>query len=68
MVVYVEGVEMGRYSCTTNITPSSGTLHIGQWCGYGERFHGKIDEVRIYNKALSAEQIQQLYQSGLEGV
>ena len=28
-------------------------------------FNGSIDDVRIYNKALSAQEIQQLYQAGL---
>jgi hypothetical protein len=27
-------------------------------------FNGKIDDVRFYNRALSAEEVQQLYQSG----
>jgi hypothetical protein len=25
-------------------------------------FHGKIDDIRIYNRALSASEVQQLYQ------
>ncbi len=29
-------------------------------------FNGAIDEVRIYNRSLSADEIQQLYQKGLE--
>ena len=30
-----------------------------------EAFDGLIDDVRIYDRALSAEEIQQLYQDGL---
>ncbi|MCK4850229.1 MAG: choice-of-anchor C family protein [Phycisphaerae bacterium] len=65
MVVYVDGVEMGRYLYTTNITPSSSPLHIGQWRGYGERFHGVIGNVAIYDRALSAGEVQENYQNGL---
>jgi prepilin-type N-terminal cleavage/methylation domain-containing protein len=32
------------------------------------RFNGLIDDVRIYNRALSAEEIRLIYESGLDGV
>lgn len=31
-------------------------------------YHGKLDEVAIYNRALTPEEIQQHYQNGLEGL
>ncbi|MHC4159547.1 MAG: LamG-like jellyroll fold domain-containing protein, partial [Planctomycetota bacterium] len=37
----------------------------GYWNGYGGFFDGTIDDVRIYDKALSAGDIQQLYREGL---
>jgi len=33
----------------------------------GQHFYGAIDDVRIYNRALSANEIQELYQGGLLG-
>ena len=33
----------------------------------GDYFTGTIDDVRIYDRALSAEEIWQLYQDGLGG-
>jgi len=33
-----------------------------------EEFHGTIDEVAIYNRALTLEEIQQHYQNGLNGL
>lgn len=34
---------------------------------YGRCFNGKIDDVRVYNQALTPQEIQQLYQYGLSG-
>jgi hypothetical protein len=33
-------------------------------CGFEEPFKGRIDDVRIYNRALSATEIKQLYNMG----
>ena len=44
-------------------TPIGGTLDIGAYC-WGNRsgsFNGSIDNVRIYNKALSAEEVLSIY-------
>ena len=40
------------------ISTSNGALTIGGDALYGQHFAGRIDEVRIYNTALSASQIQ----------
>ena len=40
------------------IPTSNGALTIGGDALYGQHFAGRIDEVRIYNTALSASQIQ----------
>jgi len=40
------------------------SLEIGIWAkeSYGGVFNGNIDDIRIYNRALSESEIQQLYQ------
>ncbi|MFA6432512.1 MAG: LamG domain-containing protein [Candidatus Paceibacterota bacterium] len=38
-------------------------LRIGLW-DFGTYFGGKIDDVRVYNRALSASEVQQLYNMG----
>jgi len=43
---------------TTALTPSTGTLQIGGDTYAGENFSGRVDEVRIYNRALSVAEIQ----------
>jgi len=42
-----------------------GTLHIGNWYSGGNlSFAGKIDEVGIFSKALTADEVSDLYNSG----
>jgi hypothetical protein len=47
-------------------TPKNHSNRIGGY-GYTEdgSFNGKIDDVRIYDKALTAAEVWQLYQDGL---
>ena len=53
----------GALSASTaqTLTPAGNTspLYIGQFGGNSDRFNGVIDEVRIYNRALTLTQIQQ---------
>ena len=48
-------------SVAQSITPAGNTspLYIGQFGGNADRFSGVIDEVRIYNRALTLTQVQQ---------
>jgi hypothetical protein len=58
----------GTYSGTGgSLTYSSGSSLIGMRYDFGYFFGGKIDDVRVYDRALSAEEIWQLYQEGLGG-
>lgn len=44
-------------------------LYLGRFVGAGNHnFYGMIDEVALYNRALTAEEIQQHYQNGLVGL
>jgi hypothetical protein len=48
-------------SVAQSLTPAanSAPLYIGQFGGNTDRLHGVIDEVRIYNRALSPAEVQQ---------
>lgn len=62
---YVNGVITGKYADTIfTRTPTGNTnpLLIGARDD-GLEFHGRIDEVMIFDRALSSEEIQQLYQN-----
>jgi chitodextrinase len=55
--LYVNGVQVASGAQTAAIATSNAVLTIGADY-YGEHFAGLIDEVRIYNRALTAGEIQ----------
>jgi hypothetical protein len=56
--IFVNGVQASSRAVTGNITASTGVLSIGGNTVWGEWFAGLIDEVRVYNRALPATEIQ----------
>jgi hypothetical protein len=58
--MYINGVQIGSLNATGNIVSSTAPLTIGGNRVWGEFFNGAIDDVRIYNRALSASEIQSL--------
>ncbi|MFZ2655052.1 MAG: CARDB domain-containing protein, partial [Victivallales bacterium] len=63
---YVDGVARGTSSgANTSVPRSDGSARIGSyWDGWSEYWKGSIDEVSIWNCALSAGQVSLLYNSG----
>jgi hypothetical protein len=58
MRLYVNGTQVSSQAQTGAIASSTDPLQIGGDSLYGQFFQGTIDEVRIYNVALTAAQIQ----------
>jgi chitodextrinase len=56
--LYVNGALASTVAATGLITSSTNQLQIGGDSIFGQYFAGKIDEIRIYNIALTAAQIQ----------
>jgi hypothetical protein len=56
--LYVNGVQRAVQALTGTIATSSGVLRIGGNSVWGEYFRGRIDDVRIYNRALAQSEIQ----------
>jgi hypothetical protein len=56
--LFVNGVEVANRAQTGPITTSTGPLTIGGDPDYRQYWAGKIDEVRVYNRALGANEIQ----------
>ena len=54
----MNGVQVASKARTGALATSSNPLSIGGDALYGQYFSGRIDEVRVYNAALSAAQIQ----------
>ena len=58
LALFVNGTEVQRVAATGSITTSSSMLRIGGNSVWGEYFSGLIDEVRVYNRALTTTEIQ----------
>ncbi len=58
MRLYTNGVQVASRAQTGAIATSTNPLQIGGDSIYGQYFAGMIDEVRVYNVALTAAQIQ----------
>jgi hypothetical protein len=56
--LYLGGSLIASQAESGNIAPSTAPLRIGGNSVWGEYFQGQIDEVRIYNRALSTSEIQ----------
>lgn len=61
LTLYRNGVAVATASVVETLSPSTGTLQVGG-SQYGEYFQGLIDEVRVYNRALTNSEIQTIYQ------
>ncbi len=59
--VYVNGVQVAARAQTGLIPTSSGALRIGGNSIWGNYFTGLIDEVRIYNRALTGDEVKYDY-------
>jgi Concanavalin A-like lectin/glucanases superfamily/Domain of unknown function (DUF1929)/Bacterial Ig domain/Glucodextranase, domain B len=55
--LYVNGMQVSSLAATAAIATSTNPLQIGGDSIYGQFFQGMIDEVRVYNVALTAAQI-----------
>jgi len=55
--MYVNGVQVATRAQTGTIAVSASPLRLGGNSPFGEFFAGRLDEVRIYNRVLTAQQI-----------
>ncbi|MBU4352816.1 MAG: LamG domain-containing protein, partial [Nanoarchaeota archaeon] len=61
--LFVNGVSKGSNSL--NVNDSINSLYIGARGGRTLRFNGSIDEVQVWNRALSSEEINASYSAGI---
>jgi hypothetical protein len=67
--LYIDGVSQGQVSTTcqangSNFYPRIASYDLGWPNATDGYFPGSLDDVRIYNRALSATEIKQLYNAG----
>jgi hypothetical protein len=65
IILYANGVRVNSMAYSTAITHSTHNLFIGEGIGASPySWAGKVDDVRVYNRALSAQEVAQLYATG----
>jgi len=64
---YVNGLAQGGYSYVGTLSQDAASLRIGDRNALDRSFDGQIDDVRIYNYALTAGQIKNIYNDGAVG-
>ncbi|MDB5388886.1 MAG: vcbs repeat-containing protein, partial [Planctomycetaceae bacterium] len=67
MKVYVNGVLDGSVAYSASISTNSSPLIIGGYYDSPYLFHGKIDELSIYNQALTPAEIQGIVTASIAG-
>jgi hypothetical protein len=64
MRIYVDGEEHGTMDRPGPIHPNDFHLCLGNFeLGHAAHFDGLLDEVKLYNRALSAAEVRQHYQA-----
>jgi hypothetical protein len=66
--LYVNGVKKGNDGTAGNWVNSATAFKIGGTTGYGSSWNGVIDDVRVYNKVLSSEEILSIYNKGINEI
>ncbi|MEI6751605.1 MAG: LamG-like jellyroll fold domain-containing protein [Paludibacter sp.] len=67
--LYVNGIQDTTVNTPVNFsTSNTQDLYFGKYSDYWYPFNGALDEMRIYNRALSATEIQQLYNNNPTGL
>ena len=61
---YLNGKLIKQSSETNSVTAASSILYMGETSGGGSRYSGQLDDAKIYNYALTKQQIQQVYNQG----
>ena len=56
--LFVNGVQLSERTLSGAVTTSTGVLRFGGNAVWSEFFQGQLDEVRVYNRALSVSEIQ----------
>ena len=54
---YLDGYEFDMWDASTALVARGAPLHIGADAAYGQRFIGRIDDLRIFDRALDAAEI-----------
>jgi hypothetical protein len=62
--LYLNGVEVASAALAGGGSASTNNLYIGSWKGASEFFAGSVDDVAVYNTAVSAARVTAHYDAG----
>lgn len=62
--IYMNGVEVSSATFTQTPSTNTGNLRIGDNEALGASWHGKLDDIRVYDRALSEAEVLRVYQLG----
>ena len=62
--LYLNGAQVASVALSGSATVTPSTLDVGSWNGSSEFFNGTIDDVSVYNKALTATRVSAHYTAG----
>lgn len=62
--LYIDGQIVGSALGSGGYIPSANNVRIGDNVDFGTTWKGNLDEIRIYNRSLSATEVQDLYELG----
>jgi hypothetical protein len=65
VTLYVDGVAGDQETRPSDIEPGDSTLYFGRWATDARLFSGDLDEVSVFSRALSAEEIGALQRTPL---
>ena len=67
--VYIDGKVNAEHVADGNIDPTTGPLYIGREDAWAkEQFKGTVDEIAIFDRALSEEEVNEIMDKGLAGL
>ncbi|MBF0197768.1 MAG: LamG domain-containing protein [Planctomycetes bacterium] len=64
MHVYVDGAFLESNTLANALNTTDTGIVLGKWQNSGDYFDGQIDEFRLYDRALSLQEVNVLYESG----
>jgi len=62
--LYINGILVSSGSATATMDNTTGSFFLGLGDGAGEYLNGQLDEVAIWSRALSADEVSQIFNSG----
>ena len=64
---YINGAQVLSEPFTLHLGSRTADIYVGNYAGSALPFDGKVDELSIYNRALSAAEVLAIYQAGSSG-